>query len=212
MEEHSERATNAQNRPVTGENIPSDPEVLATPKRRRFTAKYKLSIVTEAAGFVKPGSIGALLRREGLYSSHLTKWRRQVEAGELASTTGRKRGPAAKLVNPMEKEIKRLEREKRALERKLKQAELVIEFQKKFCGDTGSGERERRQAIATVRDRPKGVGIAMACLALALSIATFYRSLRPARNTPRPSPARKIGKDVRELVITRSSGVTNSRK
>jgi transposase-like protein len=117
---------------MSAEAAPS-PEVLAKPTRRRFSKKYKLSIVKKAERCTEPGSIGALLRREGLYSSHLGKWRRLYEAGELTGTTSRKRGPAAKAVNPLENEVKRLEREKRALERKLKQAELVIDFQKKFA-------------------------------------------------------------------------------
>jgi transposase len=116
----------------TGAN-PVDPEVLAKPIRRRFTAQYKLSILKEVERCTELGSIGALLRREGLYSSHLAKWRRQLESGALSALGGQKRGPQPKAVNPLKKEVKRLERENRALARKLNQAELVIDFQKKFA-------------------------------------------------------------------------------
>jgi len=131
MSEHTQQVIHDEDR--LARPTPVDPEVLATPKRRRFSAKYKRSIVIEAERCTEAGAIGALLRREGLYSSQLSAWRRQFEAGELAATAGRKRGPAAKPVNPLRKDVKRLERETRTLQRKLKQAELVIEFQKKFA-------------------------------------------------------------------------------
>jgi transposase len=127
------------------EPTPTGPEVLATPKRRRFSAKYKRSIVVQAERCSEPGEIGALLRREGLYSSQLSAWRRQSEAGELAATSGRKRGPASKPVNPLQKDVKRLERENRALQKKLKQAELIIEFQKKFAAMLETAEESERQ-------------------------------------------------------------------
>jgi transposase-like protein len=108
----------------------ADPEVAAKAKRRQFTAEYKLRIVREAAAAKSPGEIGALLRREGLYSSHLADWRRQRERGELAGLSakrGRKPGP----VNPLAKRVAELERDKRRLQRKLEQAELLLDIQKK---------------------------------------------------------------------------------
>ena len=78
----------------------ADPEVPAKAKRRQFTAEYKLRIVREAAAAKTPGEIGALLRREGLYSSHLADWRRQRERGELAGLSA-KRGRKAEPVNPL---------------------------------------------------------------------------------------------------------------
>ena len=101
-----------------------DPEVEARPKRRRFSPKYKLEILRKADACTRPGQVGELLRREGLYSSHLVHWRRQRDAG-LAP---KKRGPKAEIVNP---KVKRLEQENRRLERKLKKAEAIIAFQKK---------------------------------------------------------------------------------
>src|SRR4029453_10866702 len=107
-----------------------DPEVPAKAKRRQFTPEYKLRIVREAAAAKSPGEIGALLRREGLYSSHLADWRRQRERGELAGLSA-KRGRKAEPVNPLTKRVAELEREKRRLERKLEQAELLLDIQKK---------------------------------------------------------------------------------
>jgi transposase-like protein len=108
----------------------ADPEVAAKAKRRQFTAEYKLRIVREAAAAKSPGEIGALLRREGLYSSHLADWRRQRERGELAGLSA-KRGRKPEPVNPLAKRVAELEREKRRLERRLEQAELLLDIQKK---------------------------------------------------------------------------------
>jgi transposase-like protein len=101
-------------------------------KRRRFTADYKRRVLREAdeaAG--KPGEIGALLRREGLYSSHLITWRLQREHGELAGLAPKKRGRKPAEVNPLAKKVAELERDKRRLERRLRQAELLLDIQKK---------------------------------------------------------------------------------
>jgi len=109
----------------------ADPEVPAKAKRRQFSAEYKQRILREAAAASAPGQIGALLRREGLYSSHLITWRRQRERGELAGLSASRRGRKAKAVNPLAKRVAELEREKRRLERKLEQAELLLDIQKK---------------------------------------------------------------------------------
>jgi transposase-like protein len=111
-------------RPVT--------EVSDKAKRRRFSAKYKLRVLREAAACTKPGEVGALLRREGLYSSHLTSWRKQAERGELAGLTPRKRGPKPKPVDPRDKRIAQLERENRKLNRRAERAEALVEVQKKL--------------------------------------------------------------------------------
>jgi len=110
-----------------------DPEVDAKPKRRRFTAKYKLQIIKEVEACREEGEIGALLRREGLYSSHLTTWRRQRDEGALREL-GKKRGRKAK---PRDKEKERLARENAQLKRQLAQAEQIIEIQKKVAGLLG---------------------------------------------------------------------------
>ena len=109
-----------------------DPEVPAKARRRTFTAKYKLKILAEADGCSKPGEIGALLRREGLYSSHLSKWRQQREEGALAGLTPKKRGRKLRPVDPQARRVAELERENARLLRKLEQAETIIEVQKKL--------------------------------------------------------------------------------
>ena len=117
-----------------------DPEVKATKPRRRFTAKYKLGILAEVDACTSKGQIGAILRREGLYSSHLTTWRRQREEGILNGLSPRKRGRKAKEINPLAKRVAELERENRKLDKKLKQAEIIIEFQKKISQMLNLGE------------------------------------------------------------------------
>jgi transposase-like protein len=105
-----------------------DPEVTAKAKRRRFSVEYRLKILRQADACKAPGELGALLRREGLYSSLLSTWRRQRELGALAELRARRRGPKPKAVDPR---IKELEKENRRLQRKLKQAEMIIDVQKK---------------------------------------------------------------------------------
>jgi transposase-like protein len=109
------------------EKVP-DPEVVARPKRRQFTAEYKLRVLREADACKGPGEIGALLRREGLYSSHLVLWRRQREEAAHTQLKSRKRGPKPKVQDPR---VKALERENARLQRRLKHAETIIEIQKK---------------------------------------------------------------------------------
>jgi transposase-like protein len=105
-----------------------DPEVIAQPKRRRFTAEYKLRVLREADACKEPGEIGALLRREGLYSSLLSNWRYEREQAAQAQLKARKRGPKPKLQDPR---LKQLERENARLQRQLKRAETLLEIQKK---------------------------------------------------------------------------------
>lgn len=112
--------------------VPPDPEVPEKKRRRKFTAKYKLSILSQTDSCTEPGQIGALLRREGLYSSHLTTWRRQKEEGLLDALSPKKRGRKKKPTNPLADKVARLEKDNRRLQQKLKQAELIIEAQKKM--------------------------------------------------------------------------------
>lgn len=111
--------------------LPPATEVLERPARRHFTAEFKRRIVEEAAAATEPGAIGALLRRHGLYSSHLTQWRLQYQAGALSGLAPRQRGPKAAPKNPLAAEVARLTRENTRLERRLAQAAAIIEFQKK---------------------------------------------------------------------------------
>ena len=114
----------------TGE-VP-DPEVREKAVRRRFTAAYKLRILQEAASCKKKGQLGALLRREGLYSSNLATWKRQMEQGTLEALSPKKRGRKAKEPDPSARRIAELERENARLQKKLRQAETIIEVQKKI--------------------------------------------------------------------------------
>jgi transposase len=114
------------------ETQPRNPEVPEKATRRRFTAEYKIRILRQAEACRGAGEIGALLRREGLYSSHLTTWRRQREAGMLSGLKPKRRGPKATIPNPLQGEIDRLRKETGRLEKRLKQAELIIEVQKKI--------------------------------------------------------------------------------
>jgi len=105
-----------------------DPEVTERAKRRRFTAEYKLRILREADACKGDGDLGALLRREGLYSSHLATWRRQRDEIAKAGLKARKRGPKGKAVDP---QVKQLKRENARLKRRLERVELMLTIQKK---------------------------------------------------------------------------------
>ena len=108
-----------------------DPEVPEKAGRRRFTAEYKLRILKKAESCRQKGQIGALLRREGLYSSNLTTWQHQMEKGTLDALSPRKRGPKGKRPDSSASRIAELERENERLKKKLRQAETIIEVQKK---------------------------------------------------------------------------------
>jgi len=108
-----------------------DPEVVPIAKRRAFTAEYKLAILAEAdAAAAHPGGIGAVLRREGLYSSHLVTWRRERQTGILKGLTPHKRGPKSKR-NPQDEQMQKLRRENQRLTEELRKAAIVIDVQKK---------------------------------------------------------------------------------
>jgi len=105
-----------------------DPEVTERAKRRRFTAEYKLRILRKADACKGAGDVGALLRREGLYSSQLAAWRRRRDELAKAGLKARKRGPKGKVVDPR---VKQLERENARLQRRLERVELMLDIQKK---------------------------------------------------------------------------------
>jgi len=107
-----------------------DPEVVPKAKRRQFTAEYKLRIVREADAGTEPGQIGSLLRREGLYSSYLSTWRRQREEGQLQALSSKKRGRKGQ--DPSAEELAQLQRENGRLRARLEQAEIIIDIQKKL--------------------------------------------------------------------------------
>ena len=108
-----------------------DPEVVESAMRRRFSAEYKLRILQLADSCTEPGSLGVLLRREGLYASNLTTWRRQRDEGALEALSPKKRGPKTVEPNPLTAENEHLKRENERLSKRLRQAELIIDVQKK---------------------------------------------------------------------------------
>lgn len=114
-------------------------KVEAKAERRRFTADYKLKVIGEADKCQKPGEIGALLRREGLYWSNLSNWRKQRASGELAGLTAKKRGPQRQEKNPLAERVKELERENGRLQRRADLAEGIVELQKKVSEMLGVG-------------------------------------------------------------------------
>ncbi len=106
-------------------------EVVAKARRRRFTAEYKRKILQEAAASTEKGAIGALLRRERLYSSHLIAWRLAAERGEVAGLSPKRRGPKAKVADPRDKRIAELERQLAKAARRAERAEALVALQKK---------------------------------------------------------------------------------
>ena len=118
---------------VEGVPVTVETEVSAKAARRRFPAAEKLRVLREADRCTKLGELGALLRREGLYSSHLSAWRAARQRGELAGLTARTRGPKAKPVDPRDRKIAELERETRRLQARLERAEGLIAVQKKVA-------------------------------------------------------------------------------
>ena len=108
-------------------------EFTDAPKRRSFTAKYKLRILAETDRAAETGGISAILRREGLYSSALSDWRSQRDAGTLGALQPRPRGPQKAPVNPLQADLTKANRENAALRRRLDQAEAIIAIQKKVA-------------------------------------------------------------------------------
>ena len=113
------------------------PEMSNRPRRRTFTAQMKLRVLAETDGAVEVGGIGAILRREGLYSSTLTDWRRLRDSGALDALTPAKRGPKRAVLNPLAAELTQARREIARLGRRLEHAEAIIEIQKKVAALLG---------------------------------------------------------------------------
>lgn len=108
-------------------------EVSARPKRRRFSAEEKRKILEEADACTKPGELGALLRRNGVYSSYLSSWRQARDRGELQALAPKKRGPKANVPHPLEREVVELKRALAKAEARAKHAEALVEVQKKVA-------------------------------------------------------------------------------
>ena len=117
--------------------LAQDTEVVTKAKRRSFTADYKRGILSQAAACKKPGELGALLRREGLYSSHLSVWRREMEQQGVAGLAPKKRGPKVTPPGPGEIELRRLRRENAILTARAERAETLVAIQKKVASLLG---------------------------------------------------------------------------
>ena len=130
-----------QDEPVR--NKVPNPEVWPRAQRRRFSAEYKLRILEEAGASSGSGQIGALLRREGLYSSHLTTWRRQRAQGQLDGLSPKTRGRKPSVDEGLVKELAALERENERLEFRLQQTETIIDVQKKLSELLGLAANEK---------------------------------------------------------------------
>ncbi len=113
-----------------------DPETPEKPLRRRFSATYKLGILEQVEACTVPGEMGRLLRREGLYSSHLVAWRKARQAGSLAALSKR-RGRKPQPVNPLARKVQKLERENERLQGELSKAHLILDVQRKVAGLLG---------------------------------------------------------------------------
>ena len=114
-----------------------DVQVAAKPRRRTYTAEYKRRILREADGCTTPGAVGALLRREGLYSSHLVVWRRARGRGELAALTPKRRGRRPRPVDPRDRKIAELERQLAAMTGRAERAEALVDAQKNLAALLG---------------------------------------------------------------------------
>ena len=128
---HARRRVHTDARPTP------DPEVVAKPKRRKFTAQYRLRMLEEAESCTQPGEVGRLLRREGLYSSHLTEWRRARREGSLQGLTPSKRGRKPAERNPLSAKVHKLEAKVARLEKELHTAHTILDVQGKVAGLLG---------------------------------------------------------------------------
>jgi transposase len=134
VEERSDEAPSAGG--ATRRERP-DPEVVAKPTRRQFTAPYRLRILEEADRCTEPGEVGRLLRREGLYSSHLTAWRKARRKGALQGLSSNKRGAKPAQHNPLDAKVRELETKVARLEKELHTAHTILDVQGKIAGLLG---------------------------------------------------------------------------
>ncbi|MGH9771299.1 MAG: transposase [Candidatus Acidiferrales bacterium] len=184
-----------------------DPEVVAKPKRRTFTAEYKLSILQEAEVAATPGGVDALVRREGLYSSLLATWRRERANGILKALTPQKRGPKSKR-NPMEEEVQKLRCQNAGLAEDLRKAHIIIDVQKKWlrCWDIRFRNKTRRRTPDGRRHRAGHRSEHASRLPRASHYRKRRASIFPAMTRSRPSPPRALGPAERETVLAHLHG------
>ena len=179
-----------------------DPEVTAKATRRRFTAAYKLSVIEKAEQCEGPGEIGRLLRREGLYSSHLSGWRKAAREGSLREL-GKKRGPDAFGREAGSEEGAEARAGERAAAGGTPQGAHRDRGPGKSCGAAGVEPRGREELLSAARGLAGHVGVSAACEALGVARATFYRRRRPktGQRQSRPAPARALGEAERTEVF-----------
>ena len=179
-----------------------DAEVVAKAERRRFTAEYKRRIVREADRCTKSGEIGALLRREGLYSSHLVTWRAARDRGELEGLSAEEAWTEGGTARSAAEENRRAGARDRAIDQARRASGGAGGAPKKTRNSSGDPAREREVTIETVREAGATLGIAPACAALGLPTATYYRRIGPKPPLePRPSPPRKLAAPERAAVL-----------
>ena len=157
----------------------ASPELSDRPRRRTFTAQEKLRVLAETdRAAADKGGVGAILRREGIYSSTLTDWRRLRDAGTLGALAPAKRGPKTAEPNPLAAELALVQRENNRLTRRLARAEAIIDLQKKRLGTAGhpaGAQRRRAMTEAVVALAPVSRMTAAASAALGVSRATVHR-------------------------------------
>ncbi|MDQ7839341.1 MAG: IS3 family transposase [Thermodesulfobacteriota bacterium] len=172
------------------------PEVRERPERRVFSAEYKRRILKEIDEASQPGQIGAILRREGLYSSNIQRWREQRKRAELEALSSKRRGRKPTRVEILAARAKDLERENRRLQNRLKRAELLLDIQKKNFRDNGhppEGCRDRRRRLMNaVIAIEKDTGTREACKALGIPKSSLYRAMKPEQPGHPPSPRVKM--------------------
>ncbi|MDZ4183423.1 MAG: IS3 family transposase [Desulfuromonadales bacterium] len=192
---------------LAGLSVVPDSEVSEKAVRRRFTAEYKRRILQEAEACKEQGRLGALLRREGLYSSNLITWRRQAERGTLEALSPKKRGPKEKKPDPSLRRIAELEKATQKLEHKLRQAELIIAAQKKNCRDIPDVPRSqgRDDLMKITESLAKAVNVQQACVALAVPRSSFYRWQKPEEDgreeRPRSVPPLSLSGEEEKAVL-----------
>ena len=179
-----------------------DAEVADKPTRRRFSPSYKLRVVEEADRCTEPGEVGRLLRREGLYSSHLTTWRKAVRSGSLRALSKR-RGRKPSERNPLEGKVRKLERGEHSPGAGTRQGAPDHRRPGKSCRAAGIEPRGRDELVKAVEALATYVGVKPACDALRVARATFYRRRRPSagHQQPRPTPARALSEKERDRVF-----------
>jgi transposase len=151
-------------------------------RRRRFTAAYKATILQRFEACKSAAERGALLRREGLYRSHISKWQEQRDAAALAALAPRKRGRKPKENHPLQREVQKLEEHKARLERRLRQAEVILEIQRGLLAGSGTSLEAGRRVellMQAIKDHGTELGVARLCSALGIARASYYRRQRP---------------------------------